>query len=670
MGVLGSVSYSETSLRQDNVEGLRFISTAVDIDADGTPEAEGAEYPFIPRYLLETFDRRRLGVTSGLQARPNDRVDLNVDVAYATFDTERRRYSIDGLIRGNDFVGIAAGLPQIDSTGLIVSATLDDVTSRSENILTPEDEDLLLLNADAAWRFADNWEVRGKIGYSEATRERPEFRSVWQTDGEFSYDFSDRIFVGIGQSHADFADPNAFVANQSRFETFEIADEEFAVQGDLERFLNHDVLSAITAGFRFSEREKSQTEYDGRITVTAQRIPPSGAIAENLPVSDFFQGRNNSTIVRNWFVTNFDAVMADPILNPSGYSPPQVFTNSFVIQESTVAGYVQLDIDANLGGIDARGNIGTRVLSTDQTSNGFNLVAGSPVAVSLDNDYTVALPSANIVLSPSDNIILRLATSRSLTRATLTQLQPGGSVAPTGRTARLGNPGLNPFTADQLDVSLEYYFAPESLVAFTYFYKDVDGFIANVTVDRMINAGTLIDDDGNDVSNAIFAVSQPVNGDSASVKGFEVSFQTPFTFLPEPLDGMGLFANYTYVDSQFEINFEGQTVSTRLPGQSKSSYNVIGYFEKGRLSTRLAYSWRDEYLDQFRPRDTERSNFIDAFGQFDLNIQYEVTDTITLTLDALNLLEEEQFRYGESRDRNVRFSETGRFLLLGIRGKL
>ena len=669
VGILGSLSYSETSLRQDNVEGLRFISTTVDVDADGTPEAVGAEYPFIPRYLLELFDRERLGATGALQIRPADAVELNLDVAYATFDTERRRYSIDGLIRANNFTGISAGLPSIDSTGLIVSATLDNVTSRSENILTPEEEDLLLLNADATWRFAHEWEARAKLGYSEASRNRPEFRSVWQTNGEFSYDFSDRTFVGINQTNADFTDASAFVANQSRFETFEIEDEEISLQGDLERTLNLGILSSISAGIRYSDRQKSQDEYDGRITVTSLRLSPSGGIAQDLPAGDFFQGRDDPNIVRNWFVTDFDAVLADPILNPSSFSPPQVFTNSFVIEESTLSGYAQLDLEGELGGMAVRGNLGARILATDQTSNGFSLVAGRPVAVSLENNYDEVLPSANIVLEPAEDYIIRFAASRSLTRATLTALQPGGSVAPTGRTASLGNPELNPFTANQLDLSFEYYFAPESLAAITFFYKDVDGFIAGVTVNRTINVGTLIDDDGNDVSNEIFAVSQPVNGDSASVNGLEASLQAPFAFLPEPFDGMGILANYTYVDSEFEINFEGETVSTRLPGQSKSSYNIIGYFERGRISVRVAYSWRDEYLDQFRPRDTERSNFIDSFGQIDLNVQYAITDKISLTFDALNMLEEEQFRFGETRDRTVRFSETGRFFLFGVRGK-
>ena len=669
LGILASVSYSETSLRQDNVEGLRFISTNVDVEGDGIPETVGAEYPFIPRYLLELYDRERLGATGALQLRSSDAFDVNLDIAYATFDTERRRYSIDGLIRANDFIGISAGLPRIDPTGLIVSATLDDVTSRSENILTPEEEDLLMANADAAWRFDDKWEVRAKIGYSEASRTRPEFRSVWQVDGEFSYDFSDRTFVAINQTHADFADPGAFIANQSRFETFDIDDEEVSIQGDLQRALERGILSSVSVGVRYSDREKSQVEYDGRITVTSLGLSPSAAIAQDLPAGDFFQGRDDANIVRNWFVTNFDAVLADPVLNPAGFSPPQVFTNSFLIEESTLSGYFQLDLDGELAGVGLRGNLGARMLSTDQTSNGYNLVAGSPVAVSLENSYDEVLPSANIVIEPADDVFIRLAASRSLTRATLTELQPGGSVAPTGRTASLGNPDLDPFTADQFDISFEYYFAPESLAAIAFFYKDVDGFIADVTVDRMINAGTLIDDDGNDVSNEIFAVSQPVNGDSASVKGFEVSLQSPFTFLPEPFDSMGMLANYTYVDSEFEINFEGETVTTLLPGQSKSSYNIIGYYERGRVSLRVAYSWRDEYLDQFRPRDTERSNFIDAFGQVDLNLQYALTENITLTLDMLNLLEEEQFRYGETHDRNIRFSETGRFFLLGVRGR-
>lgn len=669
IGILASVSYSETSLRQDNVEGLRFKLIDVDLEGDGTPEITDAEYPFIPRYLLELFDRERLGLTGALQFHPDDTFELNLDVAFAKFDTVRRRHSIDGLLRDNDFSGISAGLPSVDSTGLITQVTLDNVDSRSENILTPEDEELLLINLDTAWRFAEGWEARAKFGYSDASRVRPEFRSVWQINGEFSYDLSDRIFYGFEQTAADFSNPSDFVANQSRFETFDVDDEEWSLQGDLERNYDDSFISSVALGIRYSDREKSQVEFDDRVTVTSLGIAPAGSIIADFPVNDFFGGRSDSQIVRNWFVPDFDAVMADSTLVPAGFSPGQVFTNSFVIEEQSIGGYLQANFEGNLDSLPVRGNAGVRIVNTDQTSNGFALVAGDPVPITVDNSYTDILPSANLVFEPGDDVLLRVAASKSLTRATLTALQPGGSVQPTGLTASLGDPELDPFSATQLDVSLEWYFADEALASFTFFYKDVDGFITNVTADGMINAGTLINDEGDDVSNEIFAISQPINGDKATIKGFEASIQTPFTFLPAPFDGLGMLANFTYADSASTITFNGEEVTTLLPGQSRSSFNLIGYYEKGAFSTRVAYSWRDEYLREVRPRANERSNFIASYGQLDLNVQYEVTDNIILTFDGLNLLGEAEQEFSETRDRNRRFSEWGRFFIFGARAK-
>ena len=677
VGLLASVSYSETSLRQDNAEGLRFRLTDVDVDADGTPELTGVEYPFIPRYLLELFDRERLGVTAALQYQPNGDFDLSLDLAYADFDTVRKRYSIDGLISGNDFTGgIAAGLPTVDSTGLITQVTLDDVVSRSENILSPEEEDLFLVNLDGAFRFADNWEARGKVGFSESSRERPEVRSVWQTSGEFSYDLSDRIFYDINQTNADFNNPADFIANQHRFETFEIEDEEVSLQVDLERFLDSGrFFSSIEGGIRYNDREKSQVEFDSRVTVTGDAIAPGANQIASFPVSDFFTSSGAPQIERSWFVPIFSEVLSDTALVPAGFEPSQVFTNSFVIEEETVSGYIQANIDGELGSVPVRGNLGVRVVNTDQTSNGFATINGAPAPIVAENDYSEPLPSLNFVLEPTDDFLIRFAASKSLTRPTLTRLSPGGSIQPTGLTASVGNPTLDPFTAEQFDISFEWYFAEEALASLTYFNKDVDGFITNVTFNGMLNeifsgiTGPILNDSGEDVINEIFALSVPINGDKATVEGFEASFQMPFTSLPAPFDGLGMAANYTYADSKSTITFNGAEVTTLLPGQSESSYNIVGYFETDRFSTRLAYSWRDDYLREVRPRDTERSNFIGDYGQLDMNIQYDATDNIVLTFDALNLLDEEEQEYGETTDRNRRFSNWGRFFIFGARVK-
>jgi TonB-dependent receptor len=313
-----------------------------------------------------------------------------------------------------------------------------------------------------------------------------------------------------------------------------------------------------------------------------------------------------------------------------------------------------------------RGNAGVRFVKTDQTSRGF-LATGAPIRSG--QSYDEALPSLNLVAEVTDDVLIRLAASKSLTRPTLTQLSPGGRVSPTALTAVMGNPSLRPFTATQADIAAEWYFTEEALLSATLFRKKVASFITNVTTQGRINAGTQINDAGQDVSDAIYTITQPVNGSGGTVRGFELSLQTPFSFLPAPFDGLGMVANYTYADSSSTVLFKGETLKTLLPGQSRSSYNLVGYYEQGPFSIRAAYAWRDEYLDEVRAGGRERSNFTGSYGQLDLGTQYAVTENITLTADALNLLEEEARRYAQLKDRNVTFAETGRFFIIGARAK-
>lgn len=672
LGLLGSVSYSESALRQDSVEGFRFLLTDYDMDGDGSPEFSDVEIPFIPRYVLEEFDRERLGVTAAMQVRPSDRIDIALDVAYAEFDEVRTRYSIDGLLQ-RSYPPI--GAIEVDSTGLVTRATLngnngEGVSSRSENLHSPTQNDLLLINLESRWHLTDDWEARLKLGYSEASSSEQESRAVYQALNTFTYDFSDRIFVRLEPGEnvlapgttVDFTDPSHFSHNQTRVIDTNVDDRDTSFQADISRVLDNPWLMSISGGVRFNERKKGQVQFDGRLTSAPGDMAPTAAIAANLPVDDFFSQHSSNAIQRNWFVTDFAAFFADPTVNRSSFDTPQQFINSFTITEKTAAAYLQADFDSGR----IRGNVGVRVINTDQASEGF-LADGTPI--SQDQSYTEALPSLNLVAELRDDVLMRFAASRTLTRPTLFSLSPGGTVAPTGLTANLGNPDLDPFLATQYDASFEWYFAEEALAAATFFYKDVDSFIVNVTSESTINAGTQINDAGEDVSNAIYTVTRPVNGEGASVDGFELSLQTPFRFLPEPLDGFGALANYTYAHSKSTIQFNGETITTLLPGQSESSYNLIGYYEKGRFSGRLAYSWRDKFLSEVRASDAERSNFTDEYGQLDASFQYAATDNLTVVLDALNITEEEILLYSERPDRNRAFGETGRFITFGIRGK-
>ena len=256
LGLLGSVSYSSSSLRQDNAEGLRFLLTDIDVQGDGVNEFSNVEIPFIPRYVLELLDRERLGVTAALQLNPSPRFDLNLDVAYARFDETRTRYSIDGLLSGNRTMPVA--LPTVDPTGLVTRATYDNVSSRSENIQTPSEEDLLLINLDAAWYLNTDWILRAKAGYSDAAKDAPEFRSVWHSIDTFTFEWTDRIFPGISSANTDYADPLDFSANQSRFLFTGVTDRDYSAQGDLERFFaQSNFLRSLQFGARFSDGKKT-----------------------------------------------------------------------------------------------------------------------------------------------------------------------------------------------------------------------------------------------------------------------------------------------------------------------------------------------------------------------------------------------------------------------------
>jgi len=379
IGILGSISYSELALRQDNVEGLRFIQTNIDANRDGVIDTNGVEYPFIPRYVNENMDRERLGVTGAVQFRPTTAFELSIDAAYATVDEERRRYSIDGFIEAAD-IRSPLTPPTIDATNLIVAASLPNVTSRSENILTPQSDQLYLINSDARWDLSENLTLKGKLGYSEATRDTNEFRSTWSNTGNFQYTFADPIFVGFSGIGRNIFDASIYNSHEARFINTETTDSELAGQADVEWRTNF-LLRAVKAGVRYEDREKDTIQFDGRSLATTSFTP----FATDLPVDNFFEGNNAATIIRNWPVANFDAVLSSTTLVPSGFTPPQrrIATNN--VQEETLAGYVQGDLDGSLLGLGVRGDIGVRIVSTNQASTGFPT---NTTQITVETDYT------------------------------------------------------------------------------------------------------------------------------------------------------------------------------------------------------------------------------------------------------------------------------------------
>lgn len=244
-------------------------------------------------------------------------------------------------------------------------------------------------------------------------------------------------------------------------------------------------------------------------------------------------------------------------------------------------------------------------------------------------------------------------------------------------TASSGNPYLKPTTADQYDLTFENYFASVGSFSFDLFYKKFYDYVQNGTrqiVTLTHGSAPTFDASGAQVFEAdgitpvMHAVTRdvqvtgPVNGQGASLKGFEVSYQRYFDFLPSPFDGLGIQANYTKIKNSGIKNtglgstsaggggglgsagggviaaYDNITVHT-LEGLSDDSYNIIGMYEKGPWALRAAYNWRSKFLVTAADCCVGFPIWQKAIGYLDASIRYRVNDNVELSVQGSNLLD-------------------------------
>ncbi len=302
----------------------------------------------------------------------------------------------------------------------------------------------------------------------------------------------------------------------------------------------------------------------------------------------------------------------------------------------------------------------------------YNMMDGSDDLSTVDVDHEHWLPSFNIKFEFSDEWLLRFAASRAMARPDIGNMKNfvdvgatlpsqddandplwvkdangtivGANVQYTGSAQ---NPYLAPVIADQADVSLEWYFDEVGYAAFAVFYKTFEDYIQFGTFNREVT--------NNGVTEMV-EVRGPLNGDGAEISGFELSFQRFFDFLPAPFDGLGIQANYTFIDNKGVTNTNvtevggGSTITGQAPdsiqvdkleGLSDNSYTVIGMYEKGNIGARIAYSWRSEYLQTAIDCCVAYPIWTDDYGSLDASIRWNVTDRIELSLSGSNLLNTE-----------------------------
>ncbi len=669
MGILLNASYARSAYRQDALLIGQFGPIPSGTVIPGAPA--NAQVPFGEQIYDDGGKRNRIGLAGAFQWQVADNFLLTAQALYSRYKFYRQGKYFYYNNNGNPLTTPLAGSTfTFDSAGYATSGSLGNQVFESARF----DQDLTNTTGNytlnGKWDVTDRLHARFDAQYlkSSYNADRNGFViSLYDQTGQTPYNATNQSIVDFdlrGSKPVWNVRNPGLLNNPANYAFTYMADslqrndaDQLALAYDLDYEVEGDVLKKLRGGLRYSD-----SSVDLRGTWNGFCLLPSGPnpscssangipfvrlsahpeLALAGPSSNFFDGKTlpGGILYPAFSQGNglFDSMTKTEAL--FGATPKTAFTPGDLNHqtEKTLAAYAMADYDTDVAGLRIDGTLGVRIVRTRSGSAGtvFNS-DGTLVPIDVNREYVKALPSFNLRAHLTDKLQARLAFSKSFARpnfdqlATNVTLNPATQVSPiTGRpSGGSGNPFLRPITSNNYDATIEWYFAPTGSVTLGGFYKTVDGFLAGGTVVRSFNG-------------IAYDIGTTLNTGSGKIKGFEAAYQQFFDFLPGLLSGFGVQANYTFVDSNVSNPFAttGSSIPTQVPLEklSKNSYNLVGLYEKGPITARLAWSWRGKYLDTTSGSGANGiPQFQKPYASLDSSISYNINEHFAFSVDAVNL---------------------------------
>ncbi|MEN5113800.1 TonB-dependent receptor [Brevundimonas diminuta] len=701
-GILGSIAYSERSPILESFNTTRWQKgdptkaygdpkstnfggcIPCTTDAQRT-EVLSAFYPRIPRYTFGNTQEDRLGLTGSVQWRPSDRTEVVLDLLWSRLNSNLESPNIEvwSFARNSNDATGTDGVDrailrdyEIDpSKNAFSYAVFDNVMVRSENGFTRNESTFGQASLNVSHQFTDRLRGNLKLGANKSEARTPlSVAYAFEQRGVNGYtiDFrgNDRLpMINYGfdtTSGKDFTLTSASRSNGGgNFDNRVVA-------GAVEYDWSPSVTLKVGGEYRTYGFETFGLQRASSATVGADRLTGVDSIGRIVSIDGKIgvpAGSNLEYIIPDINkIADFLSVYDDPLVNNRGERE---------VDETDQGLFVQADFNTTVSGMTLRGNVGVRYARTEVESKGWQTItvkddAGNTVTsydyVTANNDYDDVLPSFNLAFEPREDLVIRLGAAKVMSRPTLGDLTPGGSVAPTTRTVKYGNPLLDPFRATNYDLSVEWYFQNEGLLAAAVFYKDIDSFITSRTESIVWSDLGLPDDllQGIVPPNTPFDVTRSLNGEGGSLHGLEIQYQQPFTFLPGLWSNFGFIGNFTYVDSEVDYGTAGKN---RLTGQSKNTFNTTLYYEDGPFQARVSAAYRSGYLMSFPGGNGNSEEGMNATTYVDASMSYDISDSMTISLEGINLTDEYNDRYVDETNRISDYRHTGREIAIGLRWK-
>ncbi|WP_140985935.1 TonB-dependent receptor [Asticcacaulis tiandongensis] len=672
----------------------------------GLPYAEGStilvdgttQYPYyLARDAMAATDvhgdRKRAAVNTAFQWRPNENAEYTLEYVYEGYrndDNNRMHFSFA------DWWGSLGPNPQFTlfpGTNIIKTRTVNSVFGFQSADFRQRSTDTHILALNGKWRVRDNITIIGDIAYQKSDYENAFIAVQTERAGQnITVDFNAKDDLPSWQ----IVDPNVpnVLTDASQWTSgpfFDNADrhkgDALTVSLDGDWDANEGILKKVSFGVRYDDRGATQYHREQDIIGSLGRLLSSFPDEAILTNTGFFDGRSDvptSWVQFNskWLFDNADTVRtAYQAIKPSLVTEENFpYNRDFDVQEVTTSAYFQADIEPQVFSRPLLINFGLRYVKVE-TDMTFVDRLSKQVSTGSANTREV-MPSLTLRYDLTDTVRLRYNYGETLRRPDFVDLNPNlalrGIITNTGLgTGDQGNPNLKAAHSKNTDIGVEWYFARDSVVSLTAFKREIEGLVVpGVSIRTILNSGQNTDK---------FIISQPLNASDGELKGIELGLTYFPDYLPGLLDGLGVQASATWLDSTQNIpiyNFTtGQLIgqdNSSFFGVSDFSYNITAAYERGPIGARLSYVWREDFLAR-----NEARNFANPLGiwvspeaSLDFQLNYDVNDKVSLSLDAVNVLDEMSHQYykfaesGGPKTHNHLGFIVGRHVSLGLRWRL
>lgn len=619
LGVIVSGSYFDHKLGSHNIEA----------------EWDNEESPVMTDYQIRTYDvhRIRRSVSTTLDYALGTNSKIYISGIYNHRDDRENRYRLRYKdIEMNDDGSYSAEIRRQTKGGL------DDGNNQNTRL---EDQRTYNMTLGGEHLIANRFKLDWSGTIAKASEERPHERYInWrQKDVSIKQDLSN--------PEKPFINDNGVGTQYDKFDLKEITQEyQYTEEQDRNAKINLEIplnntrnKSIIKIGGRYRGKEKMRNNNYHEYEPVNTNENNFGLMTDQ-PMND--QTREPFLAGNKYQAGNFtdrSALGKYDLENTSLFEktdlPEEYLGGNYTAKEQISAGYAMIKQSLGTKWFFIAG---ARVENTQVDYTGYLVEFDEegdfdPTAsktIEGTNSYTNILPSAQARYNVNENTILRAAWTNTLARPRYFDLVPFRQISREDNELSEGNPELKPTTAMNLDLMGEHYFQSVGIISGGLFHKTLNDFIYEYQTRNYTDPSS---------GNTYDRYSQPRNGAKATLLGLELAFQRQLDFLPGILKGLGIYANYTYTNSEIQnLGIEEREKETlALPGTAPHTINGSLSFDSKKVSFRVSLNYTAAYLDElgdeaFKDRYYDQQLFLDA------NASYVFTEKLRLYVEANNLL--------------------------------